>query len=240
MPNWCHCVITIDKATDEQIERIRAAVTADRLLDEFFPEPDWRQIPNEDGHLPGPQYARWIKGSAGPARNWPESPRFPNGQYDQRWYQWRTQQDHWSCKWDISGATMEFEDSVLTINCETPWSPPSAAWFEKLSQAMPNAVINNIFEEPGCDFFGVTLARGGNAVLLSRDIEPIREEFYKEKLTAEQQAILNNEDHEEYDEVYELANDLWWNEESDRVGGAADELFKEAEDQIASLQQTTA
>ena len=234
MPNYCCNTVTIKKATPEQIKRIIDACERNQLLDEFFAEPDWRQIPNEQGWLPGPNYKRCFRGGNAPARDFVDNSRFPDGAADQRWYSWRTNEGHWSVKWEPtftgqwSSGEATVENDVLTLSFETAWCPPGAAWFERLSAAMPKAEILCTFSEPGMAFYGITSASDGDAYTIVEDLGALREEWVKENFSAEQIEIADDEDHDDYDEVYELISEAWYDAEAEELDKAYERLIENA------------
>ena len=203
MPNWCSATMTVSGCTDEQVQRIVDAVERQQLLREFYPEPDWRQTPNEDGVLPGPMYK-------GQVCNY-----FPDGTADERWYYWRC--SHWGTKWEISDPRVEVVDGVITIHFLSAWSPPSDKWFRKMSQAMPNAHILCTFSESGADFFGKTVVQDGLIMTTGGSMSSLKDGWVRRTLDPEKLAIYNDEDHENYDEVSEEVDEAWWDAEYEEV-----------------------
>lgn len=240
MPNWNSNYLQIDNVTDEQIQRIKTAVEQDRLLDEFFPQPAWMNTPNEEGVLPGPrQFNRHFnKLWRGVMRHTlhVDGSRFPDGSLDQRWYYWRTRPDTWGVKWDVCGAETDItiESDCITLQFQTPWAPPSGAWFERLSIAMPNARISHHFNESGSDFHGITLARDGNAYQASEEMSPIQERFLQEHL-GERYSIYKDSDHPDHDEVWEEGWDAWCDEQGDQLAEARTGMWEEAEDYLTRM-----
>lgn len=234
MPNFCGNFLQIKNATSDQIQRIVDSCECNQLLGEFCPEPDWRQTPNEQGWLPGPNYKRCFRGGNAPARDFVDNSRFPDGTADQRWYSWRTNESHWGVKWEPtftgqwSEGEVTIEDGVLTLNFQTAWCPPSTAWFERLSAAMPQAEILCTFSETGMMFYGITSASYGDAYTIVEDLDAVRQAWIKKNFTAEQIEIAENEDHEDYDEVYDLINEAWCDAEADELDEAYGRLMENA------------
>ena len=217
MPNWCSNSLTIKKATPEQIQRIVAACEKQSLLNEFYPEPDWASIPNENGHIPGPKYkSRWLRTATHDGKQiWRsvshvDNRRFPNGEADQRWYDWRTQQDNWSTKWEPDVEVTHTEGDCIDIYFDSAWCPPGDAWFAKLSEAMPNAEIVNTFEEPGCDFFGMQYATKGVCTSRCLDISSLFDPWVIKQLSPKDLVIYKDENHPHHEEVVDNIRDVWY------------------------------
>lgn len=205
MPNWCSCSVSVTDATPEQIQRIVDACTEQRLLGEYAPQPDWSSTPNEDGVLPGPRYmVRYRNGRIGV-----DAPRFPDGTADERWYYWRNDRDNWGTKWEPDCEISDRTDTSVDIFFNSAWCPPSDIWFAKLSTAMPNAAITNIFDEEGCDFCGIQYAIKGTCFSRHSDITSIRDTWIEKDLSPEDKLVSNNPTHERYDEVLELIYERW-------------------------------
>lgn len=220
MPNWCQNSLVISKATNPQIERIIEAATRQELLEEFLPAPDWQSTPNEDGVYPGPIYQRrfYDRTKSRIVRTWTDCPRFPNGKQDDRWYSWSV--DHWGTKWDVSEVDVTREGSSVFISFSTAWSPVSDEWLEALAAAMPGAEIANTFRESGCDFYGVSEVIDNSASTIVGEISDIRNKWIKENFSAEQIAIFNDENHDDYWEVYEEIWEAWCDVEADELDKA--------------------
>ena len=218
MPNWCSNSMTVRDCTDEQIKRIVDAVEREQLLGEFYPEPNWRQTPNEDGVLPGPEYSHTWRRPGRPAWTTVDSSRFPDGSADERWYYWRN--SHWGTKWEICDPTYEVVDGNVVIYFNTAWAPPSAEWFMQMSEAMPNADISCTFAEPGCDFYGLTVAKDGMASTSDACLSALKGEWIQRTLSPDKLAIYNNEDHEDHDDLVESLDEQWWDVESDEMDRA--------------------
>ena len=101
---------------------------------------------------------------------------------------------------------------------------------------MPNADISHHFSEDGCDFFGVTLARGGNAYQTSEEMSPIRDQFLQEHL-GDRYAIYQDEDHDDYDEVCEEGWDAWSDVQEDQLAEARTGMLEKAEDYLTQQRE---
>jgi len=233
MPNHVCNALTVTGANDEQIQRIVQAATADRLGAEFMPEPDWQATPNEDGVLPGPIYfdrhTSWRKWQGGSLTT--RGRRFPNGDYDQRWYGWCV--TNWGTKWGSYDCEVSVEAGTVNIFYTTAWSPFDDGFFEEMSAQMPEATIVNTFQEPGCDFYGVQLARNGECNSRCKDISALKEDWIKRNVEAPKVLIYENEDHEEHDDVRDLIDDLWWDASDEVINEACEELGAEIEDSFS-------
>lgn len=224
MPNHCSDNFTASNITADQWKKlaesfqVRGEGFQQDFLKTFYPEPDWKNIPNEKGHLPGPSYKSTLGyqmrryGSApalGPKVAYAQSPVFPDGSTDQRWYGWRV--DHWGTKWDIYNCFDEFTEEPsdsFSASFQTAWSPLSEKCMEVLSRQFPGAVLTNSYDEEGSDFCGVTVAKDG--VVLDYDIEisKLKESWVKENHPGLWEAAENPEGEDAVDEL----EDLWIDE----------------------------
>lgn len=73
------------------------------------------------------------------------------------WYGWRIL--NWGTKWDIDSISdmqyhsEEIDLSIVSFNCETPWSPPEEG-LRNLSKKFEDVYFYCQFEEPGMAFQG--------------------------------------------------------------------------------------
>lgn len=234
MPNHCDNTISVTKVTSEQAQRIIAAVEREDLASEFMPQPDWPSTPNEEGICPGPEYYErhdprnlWKGGPLAVIRS-----RFPNGDPDQRWYGWNN--TAWGTKWGIYDMTVDYDEDSQTIYItgQTAWSPLSAQWFEEFSKQLPGAEIVCQYFEPGCDFYGVTLARDGSAVDACEEFSTLKDAWVKKNIAPERLAIYEDEEHEQWDEVNDEINDEWWDAEYDVLEPACDALLTKLKEEF--------
>ena len=235
MPNHCSSTLTIGPLTETQAQRIINACETNQLATEFYPEPDWASTPNEHGWLPGPRYSSDV-----PKRLWwkcskllySSGPIFPDGSHDQRWYNWRN--TAWGTKWGAyeCDATYDPDRQAVTVCYQTAWSPLGLEWFEHLSDAYPNAEITCMFEEPGCEFYGMTYARNGSAHVRYGDLNELRSTWLTENYSPEQVlAIENNEDDELSEEVLEV----WYDVYLDKCYESAQVMLAEMKEQWTDL-----
>ena len=218
MPNWCSNSINVENATPEQIKRILDACKQDRFLDEFFPQPDWRMTPNEDGVLPGPEYSDRFYN-----RRWRGISRyelvsrqscFPDGSTDGRWYHWRVQ--NWGTKWEVEAEASADSLGRVSITFLSAWAPPSDLWFEHFSSAMPGAFIVATFTEPGMDFCGCTVAKAGSAQTKTTDISTLKQEFVKEEFP-DLLDVYNDDEHDDHYDVQDEVDNAWYDVEPDVI-----------------------
>ena len=148
MPNWCYNKITV--YGDEQTEKIKEV---EKLFDsrtpfnDIFPQPDWKNTPNEKGELP---ILEQHKGKDGEVIF--ETYNFPDGKNDDRWYDWRLQ--HWDTKWEASEVEIDYEDSeILRVTFDTAWSPPEGV-MTKLREKFPDVSFQCFYDEPGMESAG--------------------------------------------------------------------------------------
>lgn len=227
MPNHTSCHLRITGASTEQIERIVKAAEADRIGSEFMPMPDWQSTPNADGVLPGPEYfdrhTPWRMWQGG--RLTTRGRRFPNGEYDQRWYSWCV--TNWGTKWGSYDCDVSVDDQgVVTVFYNTAWSPFDDEFFEVMSAQMPEATLLNTYQESGCDFYGGQLARNGECRSLTSNISSIKTDWISQTFKPEQIAIFNNEDHEDHDEIYDQISEAWWDIEHEVVSQATVKMIR--------------
>ena len=242
MPNWNSNNVTITGATTEQVQRIIAACENDNLLHEFYPEPDWANTPNEDGVYPSPHYkSKWLRTQTHEGKQiWRcqvhvDSRRFPDGSADQRWYGWRSSDEGWGTKWDVSETHVEQQDNgELLISFMTAWCPPGDLWFEKLSEAMPNAEIVNNFSEPGCDFAGVQFASGGVCLSKCIEISPLFNTWVEKQLSPEQLLVYKDEDHADHEELYEDLRDHWYDAQDDVIDEELSSFMNALPDKVSA------
>lgn len=65
------------------------------------------------------------------------------------WYDWSIQ-NRW-CKRDVNEAAIDITQYDISIQFETPRSPPEA-WFAKLCETFPDITMSLNYEEPGVGF----------------------------------------------------------------------------------------
>ena len=148
MPNWCRNRITVygNEQTDKikEVEKIFESKTP---FNDIFPQPDWKNTPNEKGELP---QLEQHKGKDGQIIF--ETYNFPDGRNDDRWYDWRLQ--NWDTKWEASEVEIELDDSeILRVEFDTAWSPPEGV-MEKLREKFPDVSFQCFYDEPGCESAG--------------------------------------------------------------------------------------
>ena len=139
MPNWCHNRVTA-YGNEDKIKEIEKIFESKTPFNDIFPQPDWKNTPNNDGELPV-------------EREYPYPPHFPiSGKTDDRWYDWRLQ--NWDTKWEASEIEFECDDSeILTITFDTAWSPPEGV-MTKLREKFPDVSFQCFYDEPGCESAG--------------------------------------------------------------------------------------
>ena len=140
------------------------------LLATYYPEPDWKNIPNQDGEFPSTPDKDGIS-------------LFPDGKRDTRWYEWRVQ--HWGTKWDVYNCCNDFEQEVPSdefhIGFCTAWSPPSEECLAVISQRFPGSLLTNYYEVTDTDSVGVTVAMDGIVRDLCEPMEKYREPFLRKQ-----------------------------------------------------------
>ena len=254
MPNDCSNNFTVSTVTADQWQQladsfqIRGEDFQQDFLKTFFPEPDWKNIPNEKGHLPGPSYksTRGYQmrryGSApalGPKVAYVKPPVFPDGSTDQRWYGWRV--DHWGTKWDIYNCFDDFvggPDDYFSASFQTAWAPLGEKCMEVLSKQFPGAVLTNSYDEEGGDFCGVTVAKDGVVLDYCTEISELRESWAKEKHPGLWEEAENPEDEDAADELEDLWRDEMWDVISDHLDPIEDDLTRQVMEQTSAPTMT--
>ena len=135
MPNHCENKLTIQANSEEEVGLVRHYLGSLRT-------------PNQDNNL---NFMRLL-------------PR-PDDQ-EENWYEWNIQ--NWGTKWncydvvvsDIECPEYTLDQSVLTYNFQTAWSPMSDNLVLILSKEFPNVHITLYYSEPGMMFGGCTTAFG--------------------------------------------------------------------------------
>ena len=223
------------------MQRIIAACETNSFLNEFYPQPDWANTPNEDGIYPGPHYrSRWLRTTTHDGKQiWRcfsnvNNQIFPDGSADQRWYSWRTDEAHWGTKWEPGVDVVQLDDGTLQLTFDSAWCPPGDRWFEKLSEAMPNAEIVNRFSEPGCDFAGVQFANGGVCLSKCIELSPLFESWAEKQLSPEQLLVYKNEDHKDHEELYEDLRDHWYDAQYDVIDEELSSFMNALPDSVAT------
>ena len=109
MPNWCYNRITVyGNEQTEKIKEVEKIFESKTPFNDIFPQPDWKNTPNEFGELPkleqhkNPETGEVI---------W-ETYNFPDGKNDDRWYHWCI--ENWGTKWeaDITGFEVQDYDTL--------------------------------------------------------------------------------------------------------------------------------
>jgi len=169
MPNYVFNSFTIEGLTKTQKEEIETAVKEENLFNSIVPEPNWMEIPDENGDLP-----QEVKKD-----DFPHTFReFPNGVADDRWYKWRC--DNWGCKWEASDLYFgeDTKENTVVVRFNTAWTPPSQ-FTTALTKLYPAAKITNVFIEEDA-WFGGTLAIGGKALTWTFDKNKFAEKWLEE------------------------------------------------------------
>ena len=149
MPNWCRNRITVygNEQTDKikEVEKIFESKTP---FNDIFPQPDWKNTPNEKGELPvleqhkHPETGKVV---------W-ETYNFPDGKNDDRWYHWCV--ENWDTKWEPDMLGIEVQDyDTLEITFNTAWSPPEGV-MTKLREKFPELSFQCFYDEPGMESAG--------------------------------------------------------------------------------------
>ena len=148
MPNWCDNRVTISSNTedDSQFKELVAKFQVERPFNEIYPQPDWKNTPNEKGELP---VKREMKNDKGEIITITYD--FPDGQNDDRWYHWCS--NNWGTKWDVNVVESEVDEGYAEFGFQTAWAPASGI-FDKIKEEYPDVGISWFYDEPGMEVAG--------------------------------------------------------------------------------------
>ena len=148
MPNWCDNRVTISSNTedDSQFKELVAKFQVERPFNEIYPQPDWKNTPNEKGELP---VKREMKNDKGEIITITYD--FPDGQNDDRWYHWCS--NNWGTKWDVNLVGAEVYECYAEFEFQTAWAPASGI-FDKIKEDYPDVAISWFYDEPGMEIAG--------------------------------------------------------------------------------------
>lgn len=150
IPNWCENRVYIHADAPQDLQAVLEAVALRDDNDEVvysFSLQAFRPCPAE------------LKGISSPNRDNPAEMIAKYGFAD--WYDW--QLANWGTKWDIQADLQLTSLYEAESSFDSAWSPPVIA-MEYLSRLFPNVTIAISYDEPGVDFGGYTIFRGGGIV----------------------------------------------------------------------------
>ena len=133
MPNWCENRVRLSDngANSEQFDKLVKLLDGPNPFNAIYPQPDWKNTPNEKGELPKKEVHKNDKGEI----IW-ETFNFPDGKNDDRWYSWCV--DNWGTKWDMCDKyTAEIEEGWAEFGFNTAWGPPQGI-YEKITEDLPD------------------------------------------------------------------------------------------------------
>ena len=149
MPNWCENRVNICCDDDDpdhikQYQELVAKFKSNTPFNEIFPQPDWKNTPNEDGELPVEKPIHGCKIS-----------KFPkSGKTDERWYHWRC--ENWGTKWDINTDELDIlyeDDDSIKLLFNTAWGPPEGI-HDKIITDLDFISVSWFYDEPGMQIAG--------------------------------------------------------------------------------------
>lgn len=216
MPNWCTNTLNINNLTSEQVKRLVAAAEGERLLAEILPEPNYEETPVAKTFPSiGAQFAKTEEERAVALANEPTIS-------SNNWYDWRLQ--NWGTKWEASEIIINEEANSVSISFMSAWSPPNQVWIQALINEMPNAEVVLTYKETAMDFAGVT--RADRERFSDETLHPsnLYDAWLKRTQSEETQAILKDEDHDDYEDVWEQVHEDWYEVEADLIDAALDRL----------------
>lgn len=153
MPNWCLNIVTATFPTPEEAEEFAAK---NRTTDSHGRESEF--TPNR--YIPMPPELRDNSSPTYELKKAEFLERYGAGD----WYDWAVK--NWGTKWDTrpEQTQVSVDGEVVTIRFDTAWSPYASTVYEAMSREFPNAVIAMSYDEPGMDFGGYDIYKGGRAV----------------------------------------------------------------------------
>jgi hypothetical protein len=176
MPNDCYNFLTITSVTHDQWRDLSATFQVgdedeqQGFLATYYPEPDWKNIPNQHGEFPSTPDKHGIS-------------LFPDRKQDTRWHEWRVQ--HWGPKWDVYDCFNDWENEVpsaeFSVGFFTAWAPPSEECLGVISKQFPGLLLLNAYQEDNMDFIGVTVALDGVVHDFCDSLSKYRESFVRER-----------------------------------------------------------
>ena len=117
MPNHCHNRVTISCDQDhiEEFNKVVTILKSDDVFGQIIPEPNWDEIPNENGEFSKVRQMTLANGEVvDTCKEW------SNGKQDDRWYSWRVA--HWDTKWDLYDLDWEdSDDCYMSVTFNTAW-----------------------------------------------------------------------------------------------------------------------
>ena len=214
MPNWCSNKLFVKNLKTEDQDLLLRLFDQNTFCESILPQPDWANTPNEKGKLPLPDEEHPELGR-----------RFPDGTHDDRWYSWRN--ENWGTKWgecDVFGAEVG-NGGWFSVAYLTAWSPLNENFLKAFSQRFPGARISTQYQEPGCDYFGVTVAQDGIVNDINGCLSKVSNGWMRENHPDlyERWEASRKEDYEGEDDEDDLWEELWalWSEEESDVVGMA-------------------
>ena len=154
MPNHCYNRVRLYSDKKEDIKKLLDIFESGTnpkndktVFGQIIPEPDWHNIPDENGDLPVKNDHK-NKDGVSVWTSWD----FPSGKNDDRWYNWRVH--NWGTKWDCYDLSIEDEDeNALELQFNTAWSPPEEI-FRAIRDKYEDVSISWFYDEPGCELAG--------------------------------------------------------------------------------------
>ena len=149
MPNWCENRVRLSDngETSEQFDKLVKLLDGPNPFNAIYPQPDWKNTPNDKGELPKKEVHKNDKGEI----IW-ETYNFPDGKNDDRWYMWCI--NNWGTKWDMCDKyTAEIEEGYAEFGFNTAWGPPQGI-YEKITEDFPDVGISWFYDEPGMEVAG--------------------------------------------------------------------------------------
>jgi len=138
MPNWCSNEFSIVGSETDAREFMRKHLTPTTDEDTGLPRTDDRHEMDFNQFIPEPSDL----GEGG-------------------WYNWRI--ENWGTKWQPAFLVANRLKGIITIQCETAWSPPRPI-AEAISKMYPLMVVRLQYFEEGMDYWGVCVFQGGEMV----------------------------------------------------------------------------
>jgi len=239
MANHCSNYLSLQGLTADQWKQfVDACVAGEKevggFLTTLYPEPDYtvtpvaKLYPEIDAY-----YAKTDEEKQKILKNEPTI-------REDSWWDWRNM--NWGTKWiDYQCHQQEFPTEPSTyfdIPFVSAWSPLNKNCMEVLSKKFPGVLLTITYDESGCDFCGVTVAKDGVVLDYCTDISKLKETWAQENHPGLWEEAENPEDEDATDEL----EDLWCDEMceviSDHLDSIEDDLTRQVMEQTSAPTMT--
>jgi hypothetical protein len=226
MPNDCNNSFTITDITTDVWQEIATTFQVRNpdhqqdFLSTFYPEPDYSVTPVAKTYPEtSARHAKTDEERQIILKNEPTI-------REDSWWDWRIQ--NWGTKWDVYSCCNSWENEEpsdeFSANFCTAWSPLSEQCMAVLSKKFPGSLLTNYYQEEGMDFFGVTIAKGGEV----RDSYDLISK-YRELFVRQQFPDLDARFKEDGLDLEEDLHEFFWN---NCDSGDFDDFIQDAQESL--------